>query len=212
VPVDRLSSTLTSYPAARKARTTCDPMKPAPPLMSARRAMSAVLAVLRGCRRDASVSVRLVEREEVAERVHDGETAPVGGCGAQAHAGVVEKLVHECPGKMLDGVLVLGRKVPELPQGVSKLRLAHLLHLRTKQLQHRHGREARKPLPVLLDLGRDDRLSSGKLVAPALEIRRDNRLQIIEIIEKHIVQRADVGHDIAWNGNVHDAERRVTAC
>ena len=34
-PVERLSSTVTSWPAASSASARCDPMKPAPPVMKA---------------------------------------------------------------------------------------------------------------------------------------------------------------------------------
>ena len=67
-------------------------------------------------------------------------------------------------------------------------RVAQRFHPRAHLLEHRHRSEPGDPLPVALHLAGDQLLGRRQLGAPALEIRRHHRLQVVEIVQEHVAR------------------------
>ena len=93
------------------------------------------------------------------------------------------------------------------PQRVGQLLRAQRLHPSPHLGQRRHRGEPGEPIPVLRHLGVDELLGGRQLAPPALDVRRHHGLQVVEIVEKDVVQLADRRIDVARHGDVENAER-----
>src|SRR5450759_3899965 len=203
-PVERSSTTVTSNPLARRRSTTCEPMNPAPPVT---RTLGNVgrISFLR-------IGARLVlQREQVARRVDNSEAPPIGGRRLQSHTRLVQELVHQGPREIFDGFGLLGRKRPHSPESCDKLRTPQSVHLLAKLPHDRYRRQARHPVPVLLDLSRDYLARGGHIFPPLLEIGGSRCAQVVEIVQEDVADLSDTCLHIARQRNVEYAERPVAA-
>src|ERR1051326_5747844 len=98
----------------------------------------------------------------------------------------------------------------ELSKRHRELSLANAVPLAAAMCESRHCGKSGEPLPEALDFTADELLGSRELVASPFDIGRDDRAQVIEVVEKHIVHRTHARLDVARDRNVEDAQRMVT--
>src|SRR3954468_1973611 len=185
-------------------------MKPAPPVtntLGTRSLLEQIVVVIFVTRR-LRVGCR-IEPEEIADRVDNAQPPPVRGRGPESHGGTMKELVHQGSRQPFDDRAIRFAEVIELPQRGRELALAHTIHLTAEAGEHRYGGESSQPLPEPLDLAGDQLLGRRQLVTPALDIVRDDGAQIIEVVEKDVVDAGDVRFDVAWDRDVENAERTI---
>src|SRR5687768_2480036 len=111
---------------------------------------------------------------------------------------------------MLESLYLIFRETADTPQRIRQLILAQSLHVSTELSHDRHCRKSRKPFPVFLHLRRYDPLRSRNVFAPLVEICQRRRPQVVEIVQKDILQRSNIWLHVARKRDVENAERTVT--
>ena len=71
--------------------------------------------------------------------------------------------------------------------------------------------EATRPGRPLGELGVDDRLGCGDLGLPRLHVLRDLLLEVVDVVDVHVVELVDVGIDVARHRDVDEKERLALA-
>src|SRR5207253_10991181 len=93
----------------------------------------------------------------------------------------------------------------------SDLRAPQPVHLLAKFPHYRYRRQPRDPIPEFLHLFRDDGARGWYIFPALLEICRGSCLQVVKIVEKHVVEISDCWLHVAWQGDVEHAQRTISA-
>src|SRR6185436_20285637 len=202
LPVERSSAISTSYPFSRNRSATCEPMNPAPPV-------TRTLANVRGIPFPGVVQSPVFQREQISRGINDGEATTVGRGRFQSHAWLMQEFVHQRSGEMLDDFCLLRRKWPKPTKSCRKLRTTKPVHLIPELADHRNSRQPGDPIPIRLCFLGDDRARGWSVLLPALEIRGCCRAQVVEIVQKYIIESANRGFDVARQCNVENAQRAI---
>src|SRR5438270_10278008 len=138
---------------------------------------------------------------------------PVGCRGRllQAHRREMEELVHDLRGDRLDGTPLALVQSPEHARSLRELLLADLLGARAQRGDRGNDLERRLPLVELLRLRGDDRLGPLGFAAPARERLRDDRLEVVDVVQVALVQIVDGRIEIAWHGQVDEQQLPAAA-
>jgi hypothetical protein len=95
--------------------------------------------------------------------------------------------------------------------GVGHFLGSHLFHPVPHRRQHRNRRQPGDPVPVLDDFVLDQLLRRRQLGMTSLEIRRDDGLEIVQVVEEYVAQLAHGRVDVTRKRNVQDAQRAIAA-
>src|SRR5919108_352460 len=138
---------------------------------------------IRSSRSASSISFTKTPREPISPKGRERSRSPAVVIGTSA---------TWTPGRRL-GFGELGRPDPLRPP--------------RKRRDRRHALERGLPLTESLRLGRDDRLGPLRLAPPAGERLRDDRLEVVEVVEVAAVEVGDLGIEVARNGEVDEEDR-----
>ena len=86
-----------------------------------------------------------------------------------------------------------------------------VLELLPERDDGRDGAARTEPRAELADLLGDDRLGAEDLARAAREVFADGRLQVVDVIEEHLLDLAGRRFDVPRHGDVDDEERAVAA-
>src|SRR4029077_16128755 len=191
-PVLRSSRTIGVSPRTRSCSTTTLPMYPAPPVTRMLRAIARFQA------------------EQTLERFE--ETVPPTGAGGflQRDRGLVQKLVEHCVTELFElGAILRGQMHPA--QRPPYLLRPNALHLIAQLFQHRHDGQTTVPGPEPLHFLAHDVLGRRDVAPPLGGGLGRDRLEIVDIVEEHVLELRHRGIDVPRHREVEDAERPATA-
>src|SRR5581483_10135816 len=95
---------------------------------------------------------------------------------------------------------------PEHALGLRELLLPDLLGARAERRDRGNDLARRLPLVELLRLCGDDRLGPLRLATPARERLRDDRLEVVDVVQVAVVQIVDGRVEVARNGEVDEKQ------
>ena len=153
---------------------------------------------------------RVVEAEQVPQRLGVAAAVRAGRGLLQAHGRQVQQLVDDPSGDRLD-LGLLGLRQPEPRPRARELGGANLLGPRPQRGDRRHDVAGRLPLAEALGLRGDDRLRPGGLAAAAGEPGGDDRLEVVDVVEEAVVELVDRRVEVARNGEVDQEQRPALA-
>src|SRR5690242_210284 len=191
-PVLRSSSTIGLSPRARSCSTATLPMYPAPP----------VTKMLRPIAR--------FQTEQTLERFE--ETVPPTRAGGflQRDRGLVQKLVEQRVTELFELGAILGGQM-HAAQRPSDLIRPNALHLIAQLFEHRYDGQTTIPGPESLHFLAHNVLGRRDVASPLGGGLGRDRLEIVDIVEEHVLELRHRGIDVAWHREVEDAERPAPA-
>src|SRR5256884_6484284 len=169
------SSTTTEWPSASSCSTTTLPMYPAPPVT---RMLRAIVPL---------------ETEQFLQRFE--ETVPSAGLRGllECDRGMVQELAEQRVTELLHLGPILGRQMPEPFERSVQLSGTHVVEPPPKLFEHGHGGEPGVPGPEAVHFVAHYALGCGHLMmAVRSGVRRDG-LQVVDIVQKHVLELADRG-------------------
>src|SRR5881398_272703 len=129
----------------------------------------------------------------------------------QGDGGLVEELVQQRLAEVLDLAAILGAQVREAAQGALELSGAHRLHPVAELAQDGHHRQAAVPPPEALHLLGHDPLGRRDVVPALGSGMRRHGLEVIEIVQEHVLELRDRGLHVPWDGEIDNAQRSSAA-
>src|SRR5438477_7930832 len=153
--------------------------------------------------------LRIIEAEQVANRVCVGRAVGAGGRLLQPYRRIVQQLVDDLHSHGLDGAALLRREVGESSPGPLQLAEANLLGARTQRCNRRDDTARGLPSAKALGLLRDDRLGAGRRTLD--RAGADSFVEIVDVVEECVGKRGDLGIEVTWDREVDQKQRTALA-
>src|SRR5438094_929979 len=121
--------------------------------------------------------------------------------------GMVQELVEQRVTELLHLGAILGRQMRETFERALQLSGTHVVEPPPKLFEHGHGGEPGVPGPEAVHFVAHYALGCGHLMMAVRSGVRGHGLQVVDIVQKHVLELADRGLHIARHGQVEDAQR-----
>src|SRR5436309_3576482 len=156
-------------------------------------------------------AIRPLQAEQLLQRLEEAVTAPGLRGLLERNRGGVQKLVEQRVAELLHLGPILGRQVRKALEGTLQLRGAHVVEAPAKLFQHRHHSQPAVPGPEPLDLIAHDAFGRGQILMSLCRSVRGDRLQVVDVVQKHVLELSHCGLHVPRHREVEDAERSPTA-
>src|SRR5215212_466917 len=153
---------------------------------------------------------RPFQPEQVPDGVGVRRAVGPGGRLLQTDGRVVQQLVDDLHSERLDGAALLRSKVGQPAAGAAQLPKSNLLGVPPQRSDRRDHAARCLPGAEAFRLLGHDRLGPGRgtLDGPGA----DGLVQVVDVVEKRVGQRGDLGIEIAGDGEVDQQQRPALAC